>query len=113
MNELIKALKAVSDETRIRIVKVLLERKSLCVCEIIQALKITQTRASKNLKILKEAGLVTSKKKGLWVHYSINKKMSKERELILEVLGQSINKDAIVIKDRERLEKAVKWGCRK
>jgi len=113
MESLIKVFKAISDETRIRIMKILLERKSLCVCEIVQALKITQTRASKNLRILKEAGLVVDKKEGLWVHYSINPKVSGEIKLILKLLEQSINKDKIVMKDKERLNKAVKLGFRK
>ena len=42
MHDLIKVFKSIADETRLRIMKVLLERKSLCVCEIMQALKITQ-----------------------------------------------------------------------
>ncbi len=66
MRDLIKVLKAISDETRIRIMKVLLEKENLCVCEIMQALDVTQTRASKNLRILKEAGFVVDRREGSW-----------------------------------------------
>ena len=55
MQDLIKAMKALSDETRLRIMKVLLERECY-VCEVIQALDISQTRASRNLGILQDAG---------------------------------------------------------
>ena len=54
MRDLVKAMKALSDETRLRILKVLLEREC-CVCEIMQALDISQSRASWNLVILEDA----------------------------------------------------------
>lgn len=110
MKDLMKVFKAVADETRMRIMKVLLERKNLCVCEIMQSLNITQTRVSKNLRILKEAGLVVDKKEGLWVHYSVAKNESKNIKKILIFLKQSLKGDKIVIKDKERLNKAVRLG---
>jgi len=55
MKELTKVFKALSDETRLRTLGVLME-KECCVCEVMQALQISQTRASRNLKILYDAG---------------------------------------------------------
>ena len=55
MREVVKAMKALSDDTRLRILNLLLEREC-CVCEVIQALEISQTRASRNLGILHDAG---------------------------------------------------------
>ena len=72
MKNLIKTAKAISDETRIRILKVLLEREC-CVCEVMQALDISQSRASRNLGILENAGFVKSRRDGLWIVYSIDK----------------------------------------
>jgi len=71
MQDLIKALKAVSDETRLRIMKVLLEREC-CVCEIMQALDISQSRASRNLGILQDAGFLKARREGLWMVYSVD-----------------------------------------
>ncbi len=111
MRELIKVFKAISDETRIRIMKLLLERKSLCVCEIMQSLNISQTCASKNLRILRDAELVLDKKKGTWVHYSVNRKMTNSYiRGLMELLKQLLNEDKIVLEDRKRLGKAVKLG---
>jgi len=62
--------KALADETRLRIVK-LLEVREMCVCEVMVALGLTQPTASHHLGILENAGLVNDRKKGKWVFYSI------------------------------------------
>jgi ArsR family transcriptional regulator len=72
MRALIKIMKALSDPNRVRIVK-LLERRVLCVCEIQEALGLAQSTASKHLKILEEAGLITFSKEGLWVNYRLDR----------------------------------------
>ncbi len=64
----LKVMKAASDPTRVKILK-MLEKREMCVCEIHTALGTAQSTASKHLKILEEAGLVVSRKKGLWVNY--------------------------------------------
>ena len=71
MQDLIKALKALFDGTRIRILKILLE-KGCCVCEVMQALDISQSRASHNLRILQDAGFVKSRRDGAWIVYSVD-----------------------------------------
>ncbi len=57
MRDFVKLFKALSDETRLRMLNVLLEREC-CVCEVMQALDISQTRASRNLAALYEAGFL-------------------------------------------------------
>jgi ArsR family transcriptional regulator len=71
MKELLKVMKAASDPTRVKILK-MLGRKVMCVCEIQTALGTAQSTASKHLKILEDAGLVISKKDGLWVNYLVS-----------------------------------------
>ena len=71
MREFIKVMKALSDPNRIKMVK-LLQRRELCVCEIQEALGLAQSTASKHLKILEEAGLITYSKEGLWVNYKLS-----------------------------------------
>jgi ArsR family transcriptional regulator len=70
MREFIKVMKALSDPNRIKMVK-LLQRRVLCVCEIQEALGLAQSTASKHLKILEEAGLITYLKEGPWVNYRL------------------------------------------
>jgi len=68
MKDFVKVMKALSDPNRVKIVK-MLQRKVLCVCEMQTALGITQPGVSKHLRILEDAGLVSSKKDGVWVNY--------------------------------------------
>ena len=68
MKDIIKVMKALSDPNRIKIVK-MLQHKVMCVCEIQEALHISQPNASKHLKILEEAGIADFRKEGLWVNY--------------------------------------------
>lgn len=68
LKSLVKVMKAVSDPGRIKILK-MLEKKSMCVCEIHTALGVAQSTASKHLKQLEEAGLISSRKDGVWVNY--------------------------------------------
>ena len=66
----LKVMKALSDRTRVTIVK-LLQQREMCVCELQAALKLAQPTVSKQLKVLEEAGLVESQKEGLWVNYRL------------------------------------------
>ena len=108
MRDLIKVFKALSDETRIRLLK-LLQQRELCVCELMQALNMTQSRVSRNLGILKDAGLVKDRRDGLWVHYSLSEKsFNKYAGPILELLRDWGNDDDVVLRDLEELSKAVR-----
>ena len=71
MEKLLDALKALSDETRLRILNLLYE-KELCVCDIMETLQISQTKASRHLIYLKNAGLVKDRKYAQWVYYSMS-----------------------------------------
>jgi len=68
LKDFIKVMKALSDPNRVKILK-MLQHKMMCVCEIKEALQISQPNASKHLKMLVDAGLVDFEKDGLWVNY--------------------------------------------
>ncbi len=68
MRDFIKVMKALSDPSRVKILK-MLQHRDMCVCEIQAALGLAQPTISKHLKILEEAGLVGFVKDGLWVNY--------------------------------------------
>ena len=70
MKQFAKIFKALSDVSRLRILK-MLEVKPLCVCEMTSILKLATATVSKHLSILREAELVSSKKEGKWVIYSL------------------------------------------
>ncbi|MFC2019931.1 ArsR/SmtB family transcription factor [Chloroflexota bacterium] len=110
MRELVKAFKALSDETRLRILNVLLEREC-CVCEVMQALKISQTRASRNLGTLYDVGFLKLRKDGLWSLYSIDKEGIKEYyNDLVGVVGEALRGNEVARMDRERLKKAARVG---
>jgi len=71
VKDFIRVMKALSDPSRVKVVK-MLQHKEMCVCEIQFALGLAQPTVSKHLKVLEEAGLVHSKKAGLWVNYTLS-----------------------------------------
>lgn len=70
MQKLLNTLKSLSDETRLRLINLLYE-KELCVCDLMETLQVTQTKVSRHLSYLKNAGLVSDRKHAQWVYYSI------------------------------------------
>ena len=70
MKNFLRLMKALSDPNRVKIIKIL-QHKPMCVCEMREALQVSQSSVSKNLKILEDAGLVNFRKDGLWVEYSL------------------------------------------
>jgi ArsR family transcriptional regulator len=68
---------ALSDVTRLEIVQMLVEGER-CVCELTEALDAAQSRLSFHLKTLKDAGLVTDRREGRWVYYTLNREALEE-----------------------------------
>jgi ArsR family transcriptional regulator len=110
MRDLVKAMKALSDETRLRILNLLLEREC-CVCEVMQALDISQTRASRNLSALYDAGFLKLRKDGLWSLYSIdNEEMKPHFADLIEAVRKGLEGNEVMASDRKRLKKAKRVG---
>jgi len=110
MRDLIKAIKALSDETRLRILNILLEREC-CVCEVMQALGISQTRASRNLSALYDAGFLKLRKEGLWSLYSRNRDSTEDYYSdLLDAVRKVLEGNKVIGSDRERLRKAERVG---
>ena len=108
MQDLIKATKALSDETRLRILNVLLEREC-CVCEVTQALDISQSRASRNLGILQEAGFLTARRDGTWIVYSLDWQTANRYAASLAKLFKGfLISNEVLAQDKERLKQAVR-----
>ncbi len=110
MRDLVKAMKALSDETRLRILNLLLEREC-CVCEVMQALEISQTRASRNLSALYDAGFLKLRKDGLWSLYSIDEEGMKTYFAdLVEAVRKGLEGNEVMALDRKRLKKAKRVG---
>jgi len=89
MDQFISALKAISDESRLRILNLLLSRGELCVCDIEAILGATQTKVSRHLAYLRRSGLVSTRRSGLWILYSIPQSPDGPRKDVLSFLPAS------------------------
>ena len=83
--EIARMFKAFCDEQRIAIIQ-LLTNEEKCACKILDELNISQPTLSHHMKILCDSGIVTSRKEGKWMHYSINQKAAKQIEKLLHQL---------------------------
>jgi ArsR family transcriptional regulator len=107
MRELLKVFKAAGDETRLRILYLLTEREA-CVLEIKQAMRISQTRASRNLGILNDAGLLKARREGPLVFYSLDSREIKKTCPGLDAMvKQAFATDQTAQLHRERLKRPV------
>jgi ArsR family transcriptional regulator len=110
MNDLVNAAKALSDETRLRMINLLLQ-KECCVCEVMQVLKISQTRASRNLNVLRNAGFLNLRKDGLWSYYSIVKRSSESAiSFFIDAIIKGLKDDPYAHQDINNLKKAKRLG---
>ena len=76
---------ALSDETRLAIVE-RLRGGERCVCDLTDLLDAAQSRLSFHLKVLKEAGLVSDRREGRWVHYALRPEAFEQLETALATL---------------------------
>lgn len=81
MERLLKALKALAHETRLRLIHILLTQ-DLCGRALSRRLGISEAAVSQHIKILREAGLVAGEKRGYWIHYSV------QREVLKQIIGE-------------------------
>ena len=110
MRELIKILKVLSDESRLRVLSLLLEREC-CVCEVMQVMEISQSKASRILSALYDAGLLKLRREGRWALYSIDKDGLKEyMNEILTGVTKALDGNLAAAQDREKLKKAERVG---
>jgi ArsR family transcriptional regulator len=90
MKVLRDTFKALSDETRLQIMALLLENDELCVCDFVGALGQTQSKISRHLRYLYNAGLVEDRRSGLWMHYRLAAELEPEQRTIVAALAEAI-----------------------
>lgn len=110
MKDLARWLKATADETRLRILYLLSAHGELCVCDIHEALDITQSRASRHLRTLREADLVRDRRCGMWMHYLLVTDLDEERAAMLTQLLDTLSRHG----EAEELDRSLAaWLSRK
>ncbi len=110
MRDLVKIYKVLSDESRLRVLNLLLERPC-CVCEVMQALDISQSKSSRILSALYDVGFLKLHKEGLWSLYSIDwDGMDAHLKAIAEATALSFKENRSMKADREHLRKTERVG---
>jgi ArsR family transcriptional regulator len=99
---------ALADRTRLRILGLLLNGE-VCVCDIHDTLRIPQPKASRHLAYLRRAGLVATRREGLWVHYRLADTPDPVAGTIRQAVHHALGHLEIVRRDGERFRK--KTGC--
>ena len=92
--------KALADETRLKIVKMLID-EGKCPCHILKEFNITQPTLSYHTKILTEAGIIESKRKGALMECNINAQKIRQLKKLFDTLGGQVNKVSLTKVDRE------------
>ena len=100
--------KALADATRLRILGLLLTGE-VCVCDIHESLKIPQPKASRHLAYLRNAGLVDTRRDGLWIHYRLGTLPDPVLAAIGDAVRHALTHVDSVRRDAERLQK--RTGC--
>jgi ArsR family transcriptional regulator, arsenate/arsenite/antimonite-responsive transcriptional repressor len=100
--------RALGDSTRLRILGLLLTGE-VCVCHIHESLRIPQPKTSRHLAYLRRAGLVETRRDGLWVHYRLAVASDPVLRIIQQAVAQALRHVDAIQKDADRLE--VKTGC--
>jgi len=107
MEDLVKVLKSLSDETRLRML-MLIEQEELCVCEVMQILDMRQSRVSRHLNILRDAGLAKARRQGTWMFYrSVANESSEHHAQVVDVLKKWTENNETVRRDLARLKECI------
>ena len=108
LNQMEALFKALADDTRLRILGLLLTGE-VCVCDIHEALKISQPKASRHLAYLRRLGLVETRREGLWIHYRLGTPADPVVAGISDAVRHALTHIDTVTRDAVRLQR--KTGC--
>jgi ArsR family transcriptional regulator len=112
MERLAQFFKALSDETRLRIM-MLLTQGELCVCDLMFVLDEPQSKVSRHLAYLKHSGLTNSKRAGVWMHYCLKEPADEVHRVQIDFLKKQLSHCLQFRMDREKfLELKKQGGCK-
>jgi ArsR family transcriptional regulator len=108
LGEMEALFKALADGTRLRILGLLLAGE-VCVCDIQDSLKSPQSKVSRHLAYLRQAGLVETRREGLWIHYRLGTVADPVLAAVVDAVRHALTHAEIVRRDGARLQK--RTGC--
>jgi len=95
--------KVLADETRLRCLAIIVEHKEVCVCELVHALKLPQSKISRHLSIMKLNNIVSQRRHGQWVLYSLYPELSAFNKNIITTTIKELKKQDRFIEDNKKL----------
>ena len=107
MNDLLLLAQALADPTRVRVVAAL-RQSELCVCELADALEISQSRLSMSLQAIRKVGLVDTRKDGKWIYYAIAVGQAALLGTLFCHYDESLKADRRLQRDSERLRQRLR-----
>ena len=111
MKEIAEIFKALSDETRLRIFRLLLEGE-LCICDLMEVLELPQSKVSRHMAYLKHSGLVSDRRGGVWIYYSLKEPRNKLHEYLMRCIRDCFGENEVFNGDLQRLKSLeVKKAC--
>ena len=108
MKNTAQVFKALSDETRLRIMGLLIAGEELCVCDIIAALDLPQSTVSRHLAYLRNSGLLEDRRQGVWMYYRLSQDSKKNINYLFDILAVLFNDLDQVAQDRRSLNDFLK-----
>jgi ArsR family transcriptional regulator len=103
MENLTQIFQSLEDETRLRILALLLEEQELCVCDLMAVLQLPQSTVSRHLSHLRNAGWVRDRREAVWAYYSIATAPGPLQQSLLPILRHFLHDNEVARSDRDRL----------
>jgi ArsR family transcriptional regulator len=111
MTDLLRVLAALADESRLRILNLVTGAGELCVCDIERVLGYSQTKVSRHLTLLKNAGLLKARRQGAWMLYSYSGDLPEPHQRLVTELSGSFRLYPLFHLDLQRLRESIQSGC--
>jgi ArsR family transcriptional regulator len=103
--DLVTLFAALADRTRLRILNIL-SAGDVCVCYFVEILGETQPKISRHLAYLRRAGLVSARRDGKWMHYSLTRPAVPDHQRVLDATLETLAADRQMQRDKLALERA-------
>jgi ArsR family transcriptional regulator len=104
MKNPVQVFKSLGDETRLRIMALLIGGQELCVCDIMAALNLPQSTVSRHLSYLRNAGLVDDRRQGVWMYYKRNIKGIENGTILFDYLEEIFSEQEQTAQDQRILK---------
>lgn len=103
----IELMRVLSDETRLRALLLIQQKGELCVCELTEALQVSQPKMSRHLAQLRDAGIVETRRAGQWIHYRLAANLPLWAQQLLDNLVAELHDTDPFGADRDRITRAI------